>query len=166
MNSALPTMVDGSACKGSYGTMHGIVYVSRALVPFGPEELDALASRAAERNAELGVTGYLFFEKDRFIQYIEGEGDAVRGLMTRIEQDPRHEVLNQLFGEVAERRFPAWSMQRLQQHDLAEIRLERPLSDYLLFTAPAAHRTENWSDTVWRMVQTLSKFRNRLPMGR
>jgi hypothetical protein len=139
------------------------VYVSKATVPFDDAALTELAAKASVRNAEIGVTGYLYFEKDRFVQYIEGDTPDVTELMSRIEKDSRHEVLHQIHADdVAKRRFPSWGMKKLVHSDLMEIRLEHLLTDHLLFLHKLPGNKDNWGQSVWRMVERISEFQTRL----
>lgn len=91
--------------------LHEIVYVSRSLIGgWGPDLLD-IGREALRRNAEIGVTGALFFDGERFAQVLEGPFDAVSLLMERIRHDARHFDVRVL-GEtpIRSRRFAAWSM--------------------------------------------------------
>jgi hypothetical protein len=141
--------------------MKGIVYISRAAVPFDVVNLDDLATRSQRRNAERGITGYLFFEDDYFVQYLEGPELAVDDLTCRIRRDPRHEVLHLLDdGNLAKRRFPGWHMRwvRRRQH----IALENILSDHLLWirSLTVGHRFPR--DSAWSMVDSIARLQARL----
>lgn len=143
--------------------MRGIVYVSRAAATFDDSALTELAAQASERNAELGVTGYLYFERDRFVQYIEGNTEQVTDLMSRIEKDSRHEVLHQIrTDDVEKRRFPSWGMKKLVRSNLVEIRLEHLLTDHLLFLHTLPGKKDDWGQCVWRMVERIAEFQTRL----
>ncbi len=147
--------------------MRGIVYVSEAQMYFDNMSLESLAADAAARNFELNVTGYLYFEKDRFVQYIEGEDDVIDGLMESIREDVRHRILHQVVEvDIGERRFPSWHMRYLSRQELESIKLEHVLTDYLLYmdtmkeSAPVD--SSNWETIVWGMVNRLSTDRGRL----
>lgn len=96
---------------GSEDLVFFLVYVSSATLQFSGEDLRALLATCRENNAELGVTGMLLYKDGNFMQVIEGDEEAVRGLYARIEADPRHGgeiTLQQGFTE--RRQFPDWSM--------------------------------------------------------
>ena len=96
---------------GSEASVFSLVYVSSATLPFSGEDLRALLATCRKNNAELGVTGMLLYKDGNFMQVLEGDEEAVRGLYDRIETDPRHNgeiVLQQ--GPAEERQFPDWSM--------------------------------------------------------
>ena len=91
--------------------MFSLVYVSSATLPFSGEDLRDLLATCRKNNAELRVTGMLLYKDGNFMQVLEGDEEAVRGLYARIEEDPRHGgeiTLQQGFTE--ERQFPDWSM--------------------------------------------------------
>ncbi len=91
--------------------MFFLVYVSSATLPFSGEDLRALLETCRTNNAELGVTGMLLYKYGNFMQVLEGDEGAVRGLYGKIAADPRHGgeiTLQQGFAEG--RQFPDWSM--------------------------------------------------------
>ncbi|MGP1272549.1 MAG: BLUF domain-containing protein [Phycisphaerales bacterium] len=88
-----------------------LVYRSAALHPFTEAGLLALQAEAATKNAKLGVTGFLLYHHDAFVQLIEGPDEAIGALIDRIRADSRHREVVVLFDErVSERAVPAWSM--------------------------------------------------------
>jgi len=76
--------------SGSENPRLFLVYVSSATLPFSGEDLRALLATCRENNAELGVTGMLLYKDGNFMQVLEGDEQAVRGLYARIAADPRH----------------------------------------------------------------------------
>jgi hypothetical protein len=147
--------------------MRGVVYVSEARVYFDTISLESLAADAASRNLESGITGYLYFEKDRFVQYIEGDDEAVDALMGSIRRDRRHRVIHELATEnLEQRRFPSWHMRHLRRKELARVEVENVLTDYLLFLDPSDHVAPpsevRWENLVWGMVSRLSDVRSKL----
>lgn len=137
--------------------MRGLLYVSDAEVEFGLEELRALARHASERNAETGITGYLYFEKSRFLQYVEGEREAVDELMPRIEADDRHRVLGTVVDDdLVDRRFPSWSMGRIVPSAVPGV--ERTLADHVRLMTHVANRSPNWERGVWALVEEIARL--------
>ena len=140
----------------------GLVYVSKTIHDFDFEELHELSEKAADCNRQYGITGYLYYEKKYFLQYIEGEHNEVDQLIENIENDHRHEVLSiQVIDNISERKFPAWHMHRLTKSSLMQINMENVLIDYLSFCSKNEGRDIN-TESIWRMVDKLSKFRKRL----
>ena len=92
-------------------SVHQLVYVSSAKVPFDTPALLDLLAVARRNNPRSGITGQLLYKDGNFMQLIEGEEVAVRALFARIERDPRHGgVIVLLDHVVPEREFSDWSM--------------------------------------------------------
>ncbi len=91
--------------------MYCLVYVSAATVPFGKNDLLELLSKARDKNKRLGITGMLLYKDGDFLQLLEGERMAVRGLFETIKADPRHSgTIVMLEEEIKDRAFEDWSM--------------------------------------------------------
>lgn len=91
--------------------LYEVLYVSTLAPQHPPGIVAEIAARARQRNAELGVTGLLIFDGQRFCQQLEGTQKAVLKLIDRIREDPRHiqvEVLHH--GPLAQRRFHQFSL--------------------------------------------------------
>jgi hypothetical protein len=88
-----------------------LIYVSHAADGLKSSDLHDILNKAHQVNANLGITGLLLYKNKRFMQLIEGQEDAVRGLYQKILQDPRHRDLVVLQEDTEpERQFPGWSM--------------------------------------------------------
>ena len=91
--------------------MFYLIYVSHAADGLKSSDLHDILNKAHQVNANLGITGLLLYKNKRFMQLIEGQEDAVRGLYQKILQDPRHRDLIVLQEDTEpERQFPGWSM--------------------------------------------------------
>lgn len=66
------------------------LYASRRCTDVQPRQWDALFSASCRFNDDNGLTGILLYTDDRFVQYLEGNRDAVEVLSERIIRDPRH----------------------------------------------------------------------------
>lgn len=138
--------------------MRGIVYASAALVAFDLAALQQLEAHATARNAELAITGYLYFDNNRFFQYLEGEYEPVTALMERIELDPRHRIEHALFDDdLRARRFPRWSMRVLRRDEFAG--LDSLVYDHVLFMKQACLAT---SPVIWRLIDDVAATRGGL----
>jgi predicted sulfurtransferase len=144
--------------------LRGIVYVSKALVDFNMESLEELADKAAQANKKLGITGYLYYENKYFLQYIEGQRDAVQSLMSHISRDPRHEVVNSITSDnLYDRYFPSWNMHHLTKPALIQVKMEDIIIDYIDALAKAGlEKIEGSKINVWNMINKLSKMRLQL----
>jgi hypothetical protein len=88
-----------------------ITYISRATKPMEAEQLLALLQQCLKNNASEGVTGMLLYGNETFLQVLEGEDEAVDGLVEKIKNDPRHSNVQFLHRRPIERRqYADWSM--------------------------------------------------------
>ncbi len=95
-----------------------LAYASRAETDMQPGTVVHLAANAAEKNLCNRVSGVLFSGDGIFLQWLEGAGEDVCMLMSRIESDPRHRDVTVLSaGWLKERRYARWPMQ-LAEHRL------------------------------------------------
>ena len=89
-----------------------ITYTSLARLDLEERDLAAIHETARHFNALHGVTGLLVFNGARFLQVIEGSGEAVDNLVERLRRDRRHggfEVRDER--QIDARAFPDWSME-------------------------------------------------------
>ena len=91
-----------------------LTYTSRARLDLTARDLSDIHGTARHLNALDGVTGLLLFDGTRFLQILEGAGEAIDNLVERLRRDPRHSEL-EIRDErlVGERSFPGWSMELL-----------------------------------------------------
>jgi hypothetical protein len=88
-----------------------LLYISDAVKPMKPPELQALAQDAQLNNAMLDISGVLLYGHGHFLQVLEGRLHAVNGLYARIREDRRHHRVSQLiFCPIKQRQFPDWDM--------------------------------------------------------
>ena len=96
-------------------SVYTLVYVSKAagktVGPTSHDEIEGILATARKQNATHGVTGALLFTEGRFVQALEGERTVVQKTFDRIALDPRHEEIDVLSSQYADRpRFTEWSM--------------------------------------------------------
>jgi len=91
--------------------MHAIAYVSAASWNLRHEQIDHIVSESRRLNALHGVTGVLLYCDGNFMQYLEGEVDAVVATFARIRASESHYQLSELMNQpILEREFPDWSL--------------------------------------------------------
>lgn len=74
-------------------------------------DAQAIAARAAPRNAAVQLTGVLLYTTSHFIQALEGEEQRVREVLQRISKDARHGQVEVVLEEAqVPRAFKAWAM--------------------------------------------------------
>lgn len=106
-------MESASGAVGEYPrrALFQLVYLSAAVAPFSPEELEELLRVSRRNNARDGVTGMLLYEAGSFFQVLEGEKGKVRDVFERISKDARHQrvvVLSER--DIPAREFAGWTM--------------------------------------------------------
>ena len=75
------------------------------------EEMRKLLERAREHNRTHGLTGFLVFCDNRFLQCLEGSPEEINRLYARILRDPRHGSITLLdYRDISSRDFPQWDM--------------------------------------------------------
>ena len=91
--------------------LYSLLYVSQASRPMSASELRTLLEKARESNRAQGITGFLLYFNESFMQIIEGQRARVRALLEQIRRDPRHHGLRIVFeGGIQQRAFVGWSM--------------------------------------------------------
>jgi diguanylate cyclase (GGDEF)-like protein len=100
-------LVEPSKATGLYF----LLYVSEAVAPLSPQQLDQLLHRTRANNARAGITGCLLYENGRFMQMLEGERGAVLETFERIRNNHMHAGVRVVMKAPARRRiFTHWSM--------------------------------------------------------
>ncbi len=93
--------------------MHLIAYTSHANEnPSNiSETLKHISKTAKNNNANMGITGVLFYQNGRFLQIIEGEKKQLESLMKVIKEDKRHKNIERLIDTPMKNRgFGNWNM--------------------------------------------------------
>ena len=91
--------------------MHAIAYVSAASWNLLDEQVQHIVCESRRLNALNGVTGVLIYCDGNFMQYFEGEEDAVMKTFARIRASESHYQISELMNQpILEREFSDWSM--------------------------------------------------------
>lgn len=94
--------------------LHRLAYASTFNVGRVHNPLSALRdilSASRRNNAQTGVTGYLIFDGNTFLQVLEGPQAAIAATIARIEADKRHRDVETIYWKPAEQRqFGEWDM--------------------------------------------------------
>ncbi len=129
-------MSDGASTDSSEDVFR-LIYRSRDRISYDGRraELGALFSTARSNNKKLQITGALLLTDDWFVQTLEGEEQAVRGLFDRIEKDPRHDSVTLIDTRtVTGRVFSRWAMAMVAEDGEPDI----PLIAHTKGISPAA----------------------------
>jgi len=109
----LERLPEGPAVAAAEGTPLGcLMYASSAARTLQSSDLDRLIDSSRRRNSDLGISGFLMFVDDRFMQYLEGPQPHLELVYRRcIRPSPMHQGLVELVREqIDQRQFPAWSL--------------------------------------------------------
>ena len=91
--------------------VHRLVYSSAATTAFSQENLIELLEKARSNNERMNVSGMLLHHEGTFIQVLEGDGEVIESLYSRIEDDDRHEEPRVLLRESeVPRSYSEWTM--------------------------------------------------------
>ena len=88
-----------------------LIYHSRAISGLTQSELSKILATSRRNNLINGVTGFLIYRDNYFLQLLEGTEEAVATTMDRVKKDSRHFAVT-VIGEYqsVDRMVPAWSM--------------------------------------------------------
>lgn len=87
-----------------------VFYESRIVGNFGPLALLSLQKKCSKRNIDEGITSFLYFDKTRIFQVLEGDPKAVDDTMVRIAAHNVHGDLKiRAIMKCTERQFKHWA---------------------------------------------------------
>ena len=147
--------VPNSIATTEAAVLKRVSYMSKFTRPLTHDEVTQLATKAAERNRSLGVTGMLMTSGGIFYQVLEGPPDAVDDLYRKIAADARHQDVLVLSTQedVEDRQFPSWAMKKVNLDEDAVARLEpiRALLDAIVMQRETMQRLMGvLSRSVWQ----------------
>ena len=94
--------------------MEQLIYQSRAGHDFGHGDIFDIIRTSARRNLDRGITGFLLFKNDQFLQLVEGPSAGLDALLADLSCDPRHREMKILSRKrINGRRFDHWVMKRV-----------------------------------------------------
>lgn len=98
-----------------------LIYASKKSEDMDIGAIQAILAEARENNSEHDITGLLYFNKNYFIQCLEGSPENVNRIYRSIINDERHTSPTLLDYRVIEARdFRDWSMGHVTFSDMAE----------------------------------------------
>ncbi len=91
--------------------LYQLSYASKPAAGITVENVAEIVAVSSKRNAERGITGFLAYRSDWFLQALEGGQAQISSLLCLIGKDPRHTDLVILgFHPIDQRQFRSWSM--------------------------------------------------------
>jgi len=104
-----------------------LIYLSKRKC--SDEEIAKIMEKSVEKNKRLGITGFLIYSDEYFLQCLEGEKDTVNKLYETIKKDDRHSNIFLISIRLIQQRdFPGWSMGQ-KRVDISKIELDTKLSE-------------------------------------
>jgi Sensors of blue-light using FAD len=105
-------------------TLQALTYVSSARGSMTDAGLQHLLQCARANNRREGVTGVLLYGDGNWMQYIEGQPEALQRVYAIIRADRKHHGLLELFcAPVSARAFSGWTMAYAPTHKAEIVRL-------------------------------------------
>lgn len=90
-----------------------LLYTSVAAEGLNSADVFKIVEDSSRRNPVRDITGFLIFDRTRFLQYVEGPQVALDELLETLATDKRHHSVRVLHRSQAEQRlFPRWAMRR------------------------------------------------------
>jgi len=88
-----------------------LIYASEKSPACKLTSLQEILAVARPHNRSVGISGFLCFGADRFLQCIEGPPAEVNALYHKILKDPRHQRVQMLdYRDISLREFDRWDM--------------------------------------------------------
>ena len=94
--------------------MRQIVYISTAAPDLGRDDVSQVLDASARNNPGCGITGFLVYNGQNFLQLIEGPEESLSNLMAELARDPRHSGIVRLEDHaIGQRACSDWVMKSL-----------------------------------------------------
>ena len=138
-----------------------LCYISRRAPGVSDTEVvDGIVLPAMARNRRLDITGCLWFDAERFVQFLEGPRQSVLELYAAIERDPRHTDVSLLTSDpLDERAFERFSMRAVGQQRPAAVAALLELCDGV------GVKTARARDDLVAVVQSVTRELRQWPLA-
>lgn len=141
--------------------MHMIAYISHYSGNDNQVDktLKDIVATSKENNPKQGITGVLLFDRDRFVQVIEGEQDELYELLHRLKADSRHKSINVFFDDpIDHQEFTDWNMDVFEFEGSSHLNdqlIENFRQIYMETFKPSAVQVVSW---VKHMIEEPERF--------
>ena len=137
-----------------------LLYLSEAAHAVDEAFLKKLASHAEEKNKRINITGYLYYCKGVYLQYLEGDKTAITNLFQVIDADTRHNVKNVVeMSTDGVALFPDWSMRYVSDHEIREVGIEALIENSMRAIGVGESFSEEESGKlIRRLCEAMSKI--------
>lgn len=139
--------------------MKCVLYISKALKPFNTNDLSQLSTTSTINNQTKGITGYLYFENNRFLQYMEGDETTINEMVDKISHDKRHELLSLIEKQnLTDRRFPDWGMKNIAELMFNNSSIETTIIQTMsIFGENHLNISQSTQNDLFRLMDDLSE---------
>ncbi|WP_396590344.1 BLUF domain-containing protein [Allomuricauda sp. R78024] len=139
--------------------MKCVLYISKALKPFNTNDLTQLSTTSTINNQTKGITGYLYFENNRFLQYMEGDETTINEMVDKISHDKRHELLSLIEKQnLTDRRFPDWGMKNIAELMFNNSTIETTIIQTMsIFGENHLNISQSTQNDLFRLMDDLSE---------
>ena len=150
-----------SASEQRASRLSTLVYRSRCVEPWSPDDLGRLVDASRVRNRAASVTGLLICEDDRFFQWLEGPTERLARLWRSIRQDRRHTDI-EILGDAPTpvRFFGDWDMKLATKCSLNPQTVQRATAGFAVSRAgsvPVPGSGGPWSPPDHHLVSALAE---------
>jgi hypothetical protein len=104
----------------------------------------------------MSIGGFLFYKHFKFLQYIEGEKNAVLSLFNKIKNDQRHQVCAHFEDQkLTSRRFPNLVMRYIDFEPANYIELEDIWQKHM--SPKKARYAHLYQSALWSVIESISR---------
>nr|WP_299074325.1 BLUF domain-containing protein [uncultured Allomuricauda sp.] len=139
--------------------MKCVLYISKALKSFRTDDLKHLSTTSTINNQKKGISGYLYFENNCFLQYMEGEANIIDEMVDKISHDERHELLALIEKkDLTKRRFPDWGMKNIAELMFNNSTIETTIIQTMsIFGENHLNISKSTQDELFKLMDDLAK---------
>ncbi|UII80439.1 BLUF domain-containing protein [Flagellimonas sp. CMM7] len=139
--------------------MKCVLYISKALKPFNTNDLSKLSTTSTINNQTKGITGYLYFDNNRFLQYMEGDETTINEMVDKISHDKRHELLSLIEKQnLTDRRFPDWGMKNIAELMFSNSTIETTIIQTMsIFGENHLNISQSTQNDLFKLMDDLSE---------
>lgn len=134
--------------------LHRLIYTSSRRSKCNDAEIQKILEAAQRNNLAQNITGVLLHTRNRFLQYLEGDGGEIMRLYEKIKNDDRHGgSMIRDFSPIRERVFPSWHMGYKDLSDKMTFNTDMTLADHQLFEELLEGKLEKAGDIKVKVVK-------------
>lgn len=138
--------------------LQSALYLSKAKQHFNDADIQQLVYQSRIRNKERNITGFLNFQRNYFVQYIEGKKEEIANLKKVLSNDERHEIVIWLEKPITNIQFNVWSMRRIENEVFRKLDMASFIMEELSKLRSVPTITEAMIDDMWENIAIVAKY--------